>query len=306
MIETKHMIKVVPKPSDIGAAPTPIIEPIKEGEPSDRHRIITAIVVLQYTPVSDMFNILQPFKSRDAMMIPFPSNNFLIIKETESNLQYLLSIVKRMDVKGAAPILTIRKLKYADVTEITGILDEIISTRGVIRAPATSVPGPPTPPTPSRKTSSTRVRTRSPSRTAEATSIKIIPEIRTNSLIILATERETEEVLGLIDKLDRAATEEERPVHVYQCQYQVAEDLAKIMGDFVSKTISTAKKAPSGPPRSRGGGTEKAFFIADESTNKILIYAPPQDYANYLALLKELDQPQKQVLIEVWIVGVSS
>jgi len=54
------------------------------------------------------------------------------------------------------------------------------------------------------------------------------------------------------------------------------------------------------------GGTEEAFFLADPATNMILIQAAPRKMDFYLALLKELDQPQKQVVIEVWVVEVSS
>ncbi|MCK4349339.1 MAG: hypothetical protein KAX13_00690, partial [Candidatus Krumholzibacteria bacterium] len=48
------------------------------------------------------------------------------------------------------------------------------------------------------------------------------------------------------------------------------------------------------------------FFIADETTNTLIVQAPPQEWPFYRDLLRQLDQPQRQVLIEVWIVEVSS
>ena len=110
----------------------------------------------------------------------------------------------------------------------------------------------------------------------------------------------------MIERLDRPI-EGEYALRIFLVNNQKAAKLAKVMVDFVKQIPKVEGKGKGGPPMMPGRkGEQNVFFTADEATNKILIYAPPQDYEMYLMLLEELDQPQPQVLIEAWIVEISS
>jgi len=317
-----------------GAASLPtemLVVPEGRG-PEEKHELATLIVVLQYVSVDDMQNLLRNFKSTECVMTAYPAGNFLILKDEEAKLKYLLDLIKKIDVAGTASKVTMVELKYADATETAAQLTELLAAREggqvvtALRRPPT--PGRTTTQRPGTPASPTGA---SPSIVGTATPLKLLADTRTNRLIILASEKDTEYVLKLVTSLDVEPTEDMYPIRTYIAQYQNAEDLADTLASFVggrprttagrqtarttarTRAVGTARGAaqarPTGPSAARGavaGGTEEAFFLADPATNMILIQAAPQKLDMYFGLLKELDQPQKQVLIEVWVVEISS
>jgi len=328
-----YVTKKTGTPPGMESIPTEILVE-KEGGPQKKHELATMIVVLNYVSVDDMQNILRNFKSPSGVMTAYPAGNFLILKDDQATLEYLLSIIKKIDVPGTASKVTLVELKYADATETATLLTNLMSERagGQLAAP---IRVPPTPTLPGAPAA--RPITISPVTVGGATPLRIFPETRTNRLVILASEKDTEYVLELVKKLDVEPTEEMYPIRTYIAQYQNAEDLADTLASFVtgqerartrreartltSRQQRTARRvgrqaaapAAAGPaaltPAMAGpvaGGAEEAFFLADPATNMVLIQAPPQKVDMYLTLLKELDQPQKQLLLEVWVVEISS
>lgn len=304
----------------------------EEGGPGEKHELATLIVVLKYVSVDDMQNILRNFKSTNCVMTAYPAGNFLILKDEEAKLKYLLSLIERIDVAGTASKVTMVELKYADASETASQLTELLAAKEGARVTSTAVRRPPTP-TRTRPRPGTPTRV-SPTIVGTATPLKILPDVRTNRLIILASEKDTEYILELVKDIDKEPTEEQYPIRTYIAQYQNAEDLADTLASFVSgrprttagrratttrgaRTRSVGQAARTTAARTTGptatgargavtGGTEEAFFLADPASNMILIQADPRNLDMYFDLLKELDQPQKQVLIEVWVVEISS
>lgn len=314
-----------------GAESLPTELKVEGEEPGieDKHELATLIVLLKYVSVDDIQDILRNFKSPNCVMTAYPAGNFLILKDDEAKLKYLLSIIGKIDVAGTGAKVTFRELKYADAAETAALLMELLAARETGRTAPTAVRRPPTPrtgrpPTPTPSTSPTIVGAAAP--------LKIMAELRTNRLVILASEKDTEYILELVDTLDVEPTEEMFPIRTYIAQYQDAADLADTLASFVSgqprsgagrqrrtltgrtqtgRTAPTPQGAPgtARPAVQRGpvtGGTEEAFFLADPATNMVLIQADPRKLEMYMELLMELDQPQKQVMIEVWIVEISS
>jgi general secretion pathway protein D len=290
-------------------------------------------VLLKHVPVDDVQSILNNFKSPRCVMTVYPAANLLILKDEEAKLKYLVSIIEKIDVPGTGTIVTFRELKYADAMETAALLTELYAAKaGTGTRPTTTVRRPPTPtgrgtPRPTIPTSPTIVGAAAP--------LKIMAEARTNRLVILASEKDTEDILDLIAKLDVEPTEEMYPIRTYMAQYQDAAELADTLASFVSgqprsrtgrdrRTLTGQRRtptqgrtptgptqtgAPTSPTAARGpvmGGTEEAFFLADPATNMVLIQADPRKLDMYMDLLRELDQPQRQVMIEVWIVEISS
>ena len=306
LVESEHLLKVVPMPAGIKSAPTIFLDDPTADDMRLKDSVVTAIVVPKYTDSREMLTLLSKFKTTTGIIDMFPTSNALIIKDTEANIKYLLELMKRVDVSGTERKVTIHKLVYAMANDLSRLLTEIISSKGVISAgPGGSAPvGPPTP-----------GRSRGGARGGRSAQdgVKIIPYDRMNALIIVASEKETQEILDLIEKFDTPPDFEDYALHIYQAQNQEAGKLADTMLKFTQQIIKHEKSAAKGkggiPSMGPGGGRsgdKEVFFTPDEATNKILIYAPPQDYEMYLSLLEELDRPQPQVLIEAWVVEISS
>src|SRR5207247_6038538 len=109
---------------------------------------------------------------------------------------------------------------------------------------------------------------------------KIIPEDRTNSLIIVATERAYLRILELIRRLDVPNTGEGE-VHVLPLQHAMAEELATTLNTILTGAASGAKPAAPGP----GGGPPQAGIFegsikvtADKATNALVITSSLRDY----------------------------
>jgi general secretion pathway protein D len=307
LVESEHLLKVVQMPTGIKPALTEFLDDPVADDLRLKDSVVTAIVVPKYTDSREMLSLLSKFKTSTGIIDIFPTSNALIIKDTEANIKYLLELMKRVDVSGTERKVTIHKLVYAMANDLARLLTDIISSKGVISAgPGGAAPT--GPPAPGRSRGSSRAGSRS-----GQDGVKIIPYDRMNALIIVASEKETQEILDLIEKFDTPPDFEDYALHIYQAQNQEAGKLADTMLKFTQQIIKHEKAAAKGkggvPSMGPGGGKtgeKEVFFTPDEATNKILIYAPPQDYEMYLGLLEELDRPQPQVLIEAWVVEISS
>jgi general secretion pathway protein D len=317
-----------------GVAPIPTTVKVDGEQLTEKRELATLLMVLQYVSVDDMQDILRNFKSPTCIMTAYPAGNFLILKDDEASLKYLLEITKKIDIPGTASKVTFKDLKYADAVETATTLTELLAEKVGGRV-TTTAPGTTTPPLPGRpRTPTAPTAVGSPSIVGTAAPLKIMADQRTNRLIILASEKDTEEILKLIKEIDVEPTEDMYPIRTYIAQYQDAADLADTLASFVSgqpraRTTSTTRTARTGQTvRSRtlgqaqtttgqtaaqavprgpvAAGTEEAFFLADPATNMVLVQGPPQKLETYMELLQKLDQPQKQVLIEVWVVEISS
>jgi len=236
--------------------------------------IVTQLIPMQYASVDKIRNALGQLFSKDASVIPYPTTNTLIVTDIASNIRRLVKIIKELDVPGYETRITVAPLRYAAAETISQELSQVIEEVG-------QVPGE-SPPTPRR-------RQKAQLQPAESL-IKIIPDERTNSLIILANEEDTKRVLELIKKLD---VETERTnIHVYFLKNSNAEEMAKVLNNIVSK-------------RKPKGGETVPLISEDTATNSLIIDATPEDYADLQNIIRKLDIMRNQVLVEVLIAEVS-
>ena len=142
----------------------------------------------------------------------------------------------------------------------------------------------------------------------------------TNLLIITAPPTGLIKFMKVLEALDVPATDRESVrTFVYYVENGEAKKLAEILKTlYVEKKDSKAKAMPSLPPVPKSmapttsvvegfpGEVEGDVVItAYEDVNGLLIKANPRSYLAILEILKKLDVPVKQVLIEVLIAEVT-
>jgi general secretion pathway protein D len=301
LVETPHFM-IIRKQEQSRPAPTDVVV-VQPDEPlAASEKLITAIIVLKHIEADEASKIVAPLQDRASSHTSvLPRINALIIKDAESRVRYLMEIIEKLDVPGTAGIVTIVRIDYADARELVAMLKQVIASQGpspIARGgEVTPAPGgAPAPPG---------------GLVAQEAGITILADLRLNSIVIVASQRETEQVLELIKKLDVPPPPGVFPIHTFQCKNQKAVTLAGVLRDFSSQrpplvAAAAGAAAPAGRTGGGGGAEAEVFFIADEATNKILVSASALDWDVYRDLLEELDQPQPQVLVEVWIVEVSS
>ena len=235
--------------------------------------VVTQIVPLTYADAAEVSQIIQPLLAKDAQMSTYPRTNSIVITDTSSNIHHAAQIIKQLDVAGLEKQVNVFSLEYASAQvlseQITGIMQKSKSASGQM-GNSRSVP---------------RVDT----------GMKIMPDARTNSLIVVANSQDTETIERLIEKLDVQRPTGANNVHVvYLKNAQPKEVAESLTGALANLRITGALE-----------GTQPVQVTADEGTNALIIAASAQDYEVIGEIIEKLDIVREQVLVEMLIMEVS-
>lgn len=260
---------------------------------------ITRIVPLQYVEGTEVVPLLTPLVSKDGMVSAFASSNSLLLIDSRSNIDRLLKILGEIDVEGSAGGLKVFPLSYAVAADIARTLE------AVYQESAGAVPGAP----------GGKARARRVARTRGG-ALKILPDTRTNSLIVLGSPEILSDVADLIAKIDIPSPAGGGRINVYYLENADAEEVAKVLASLSEKRTAPAVPAP--PPAARQGGpaaTVKDVLSAeleggvkvtpDKATNSLIIVASANDYETLVGVIKKLDIRRRQVYVEAVIMEIT-
>ncbi|MGH7334461.1 MAG: type II secretion system secretin GspD [Candidatus Rokuibacteriota bacterium] len=296
--------------------------------------VITQIVTVRYASATDLTTLLRPMISARGSLAAHRETNVLIVTDTAANIRRLLDVIRLVDVEVALDELQIIPIRFADANDLANILNQLYQS-GRVRAvagpagPGVAVPAPVAPPgapAPPRPPGPV---------TAEATGVErapfIIAERRSNSLVIHARRRDIETIKRLIEQLDQNIYTGRR-VFVYYAENAKSKDLAATLNAIYGSgpqptTAPTTPTTPSYGPGPRppappptgaattpvgagvvaeGGVLEgQVRFIADETTNAIIVTTYQRSWEELQETIKQLDRMPRQVLIEVLVTEVT-
>jgi general secretion pathway protein D len=243
-------------------------------------RMITQIIPLEHASADEVRNLFASSVSKEGMIISYKPTNHLIITDRASNIHRLLKIIEQIDVRIVEERITVFPLEYASAKSLADKMNQLMA--GDARQPA---PGRPAAPVAAQRV------------------VKIIPEERTNSLIVLANEQDTQEVQKLISRLDTEAPKGKSQLHVRYLEHARAEELAKVLNSIVTGKAKTA--APPGRQPQAGAPPEEVSITADKATNSLVVTASPQEFKELEEVIAKLDMIRSQVLVEALIAEVS-
>lgn len=277
--------------------------------------LVTQIIVTEYVSPDEILNIIRPLISPDATIITHPGANMMIITEISSNIRRILGIIEILDKETALMELEIFQIEFADVQDIISVLDRVISSKislGASTQQASQQRG-----APGRRQPQTTPQQTSGG--SDMTAI-MIPDVRSNSLIVFALRRDLEfirEIISILD-VDIYIT---KKAYIYYVQNSIASELAGLLEAVFSgsDTGGSTRRPPTGGrptiPTAQAGSTGQiggaseiqgeVSIVADERTNSLIIVTAPSNYPYIEATIKQLDIMPKQVLIEVLIVDVT-
>jgi general secretion pathway protein D len=183
--------------------------------------VVTQIVSLQFINAQDVVALLRPFVAAQGALAAHRETNLLILTDTAANVRRLLEMLKLVDVEVALSELQIIALKHADAQELAQILAQLFASGRVGGAPgAAALPAPPPPPAgPAPPPPAAAPGTPSADRPL------IVPERRSNSLVIHARKQDMETIRRLVEKLDVDLYGGQR-VFIYFAENTKARDLA--------------------------------------------------------------------------------
>ena len=299
--------------------------------------VVTRLVSLKYVNAQDVQQIVSQLVSGDGLINAYTGTNSLIIIDAEDNIERLMKIIDQLDVPFSNREMTIIPIKHADVEDISQKLNEIMgnSNEGTESLPQATRA--------SLRTQESRKRARNSnanssalvSQTVAARGLepKIIPDQRTNSLIIIADDETTARIRALVSQLDSKVDLSGNKFYVYRCQHANAEELSQVLAGLVGGGASTgstgsgssatssifdsssqrsnssnqstsAKKTNSSAPTSTQLG-ENISITADPATNSLIIAASKPDFEKIRALLSQIDVKRRQALVEATLLEVS-
>ena len=263
-----------------------------QGAPAE-DRFVTRMHRLSHVSAEEVANILGHFKSKEADITVYGPGNLLIITDTGTNIRRMMQIVEDIDVGNAGDQIWIEPVHYASASDVEKRINELFDVKAGA-GPVTTAKGAPA---------------------AGATSAgggdlhitKIVADDRTNSLVIVATERAYLRILEFIRKIDVPQTGEGE-IHVFSLQHADAIELTKTLTEIITGAAQPGAGRPAAggtapaPPQGIFEGGVKVS--ADKATNSIVVTSSPRDYASLRAVVDRLDQPRRQVFIEAVIMDL--
>src|SRR4029453_1786585 len=188
-------------------------------------------------------------------LIAHRETNVLIITDAASNVARLLDIIRLVDVQVAQEELQIIPVSYADAGELAAILTQLFAS-GRVRAIAPGTPPAPVGP-PAGPGAPGPAAPGEPSGSTERVPL-ILPERRSNSLIVHAKKHEVETIKRLVSQLDINIYGGRR-VFIYYAENAKSKDLAATLNAIYgarapSSTWTSSSTAPPAPPARGPGG----------------------------------------------------
>ena len=240
----------------------------------------------------------------DISIIPVGRPNAVLILSSPDDLESVNELIDELD-KPVAPRTSFKvfRLRHAIASQIETMLEDFYTRQGT-GGGATALAD----------------------RTGLMARIKIVADVRTNSVIVLAQPNDLKEISKVIEQLDKAGGDTVAQVKVVELRHAVAEELADSLSSIIQATLNPPQQGTQGQFGGFGGGfgggnsqqlqdVRSAIleFLGDDGSrmrsgilsdiringdarsNTLIVTAPRESMALVLSLVKKLDRPATAV-----------
>lgn len=275
-------------------------------------QMITRIIKLKYISADEVNKQLRILTSKDGELVVYTPTNSLIVSDYGANMDRIMKILEQLDVQGFEEQMEVIRVRYARAKDISDLVDQIINKGEKKSQFGGGVP---------------RFR---PAGSPESGSVSgaevysvVVPDERTNSIIVVGNKAGIEKIRKLVARLDYPMRPDEQGgFFVYALRHAEAEPIANILNGIASDSKKAQDQAsqakgpapviggPAGqvqvgpPPTAIFGGDVK--ISAEKNTNSLIIVASKQDYETIKNLLSKIDIPRDQVFIKTIIMELTS
>ncbi len=271
------------------------------------NQVITQVVPVQTVDATKLAQELQPLMNKGASLIGSAGTNALVITDTADNVRRVMDIVKMLDMQASNNEIKVFPLQRATATDVADTINNIFSSI-YQRATAQAAPGKGGKGRPQMMMAPPGMPGQPGAAAAQESqraAVIAVPDLRTNSVVLVASKDDMKKVSDLITKLD-AKTPSEIQNTLIKLKYADATDVASTINMVLSNNMPTAGTQSRGTPFQRrvfGGffGAQQqqqqtvnstnpfAKVAADERTNSLIVSATPDQLDRIKALVKELD-----------------
>lgn len=304
----KHLIRIVQTGAE-GQEKVRISKG-KEGLPNSFDELSTHIVNVKYADAGELTTILKSLGSKSCTVDAYARTNTLIITDTADGLRRVFSFLEEVDVAGFDTEMEIFTLEYSRAEVLAQQVQDVLmggGSGGTQQRPGAAPVRAPIQPTRPSMRPTVPGQGQSMVVGSKEEVLRLVPDERLNSLIVVANAEMMERVRDLISKLDSPTPYEANNMNIYKLLNADSEDVEKALNAILGTTPR------QGGEKGGGGGQsaevqpfeKKVVVTRYERSNALLILAAPQDYKLIKEIIAQLDVPQRQVLIEAVIMDVS-
>lgn len=270
-LPTANFVKIVPAKTSRTRS-MPLIDG-KQTVPSPNDHMVTQVLNLNNVRSPEVRKVLAPLVSPDGLLADYADTNTLIITDYRPNIQRIIGIVNQIDVSSAKASLYLFPLKHASAGKLAQKIEKVLAQEA-------------------RKEGGGQAK------------LNVVADERTNSIIVMADPQYVGQVKALLARLDVPNLSEQGNLRVYKLQHADAENLSKVLNELFTKGggSSGGEGKTQAAPAITGGFN----FVADKTTNSLLVTAAPEDFGFVDSVIQKLDTARKQVYVEALIMEVST
>ncbi len=248
------------------AAKQDAVQVVNGGRRAEGDEFVTRVIEVRHVQAAQLVPILRPLVPQRGHLAAHPASNVLVISDSAANIERLARIIARIDHATSDEVEVI-PLRNASATEIVKVLERL--ERKDPKAKAARGP-------------------------------TVVADDRTNSILLGGPKAGRLRLRALIAHLD-TSVEVGGQTHVVYLRNANAKDLVQVLTG-ISQNLLPGGKGKKGVPAVPGTGVT---IQADESTNALVINAPPDVFRSLRRVIQKLDVRRAQVLVEAVIAEVS-
>ncbi|HEX5056046.1 MAG TPA: type II secretion system secretin GspD [Gammaproteobacteria bacterium] len=233
---------------------------------SNSDQLVTRVLQLEHVAAGQLVPIIRPLVPQQGHLAAYAPTNVLVITDRASNISRMVDIIRRIDRPDNDEIEII-KLENASASEMVRIIQGVMQKQ---QQEGGSVPG-------------------NPLLTADE---------RTNSILLTGDKASRLRIRTIIAQLD-TPLESGGNTKVVFLKYAAAANLVAILQGVIEKSLGDQQQQPA-------PGQPRISIQADETTNSLVITAPSSAVRQLETIIRQLDIPRAQVLIEAIIAEVST
>jgi len=262
-----NVVKIMP---DTNAKTSPSID-LPDHVSASSDEIVTQVLDVKNVSAAQLVPILRPMVPQYGSLVAYPAGNILVITDHASNVNRMIRIIRRIDQVGNQDP-EIVPLTNASAAEIVRVVNSLYQGN-----------------------------------TAEGSTVKVVADERSNTVLISGQESQRLRIRALIAHLDTPLGGG-GDTRVRYLHYANAEKLAPKL----KEQITGIAQAAAGPGATAGAtvnpaaaAEKNAMVWADPTNNALVITAPPKIMRAVMDIVDKLDIRRPQVLVEAIIADIN-
>ncbi len=232
-------------------------------------QLVTEVIKLRYVDVASAVQIMQPLINRQGRVVAARGTNALVIVDYASNIRRLRQVIADFDRDPS--VSNIVPLRNTSAAQMARTVTDLVKIQGDTGNPMTN--------------------------------FAAVPLEGTNTLVLRGPPDLLARLVPMIEQLDAQGASNADTKVVY-LKHAAAEELLPLLERISTLALGIPAAAPKeGAAAPSGPG--RATIAIHAGTNALIINAPPDVQQELAEVIRQLDIPRQQVLVEAIIVEVS-